>query len=134
METGDMFVAESGGRIIGFAAAITRGRIRFLAELYVRPEHRSKSIGRKLLEQLLPEEGSTVCTLSSDDARALALYVRSGMQPYWPYFYLRINAADLKDCQATEIEVAEAEPATLTSLTGTAASAAANDRRTIPTG
>ena len=110
LDTGRMLVAELDGRIVGFTALTTRPPVHFLAELYIRPQHQSKGVGRKLLEQVLPEEGSTVCTLSSDDERALALYVRSGMQPHWPFFYLRINAADLKGCRATDIEVVEAQP------------------------
>ena len=111
LKTGRMLVAELHGRIVGFTALITRRPVYFLAELYVRREHQSKSIGRKLLEQVLPQDGpATVCTLSSDDERALALYVRHSMQPHWPYFYLRAGAADLGSCPEPDIEVVEAQP------------------------
>ena len=110
METGDMFVAESGGRIIGFAAAITRGRIRFLAELYVRPEHRSEGLGRRLLERALPPHDNTVdATLSSDDPRAVGLYVRHGMQPNWPYFYLLGQRGGLRDVEECGTQIVRAE-------------------------
>ena len=106
-----MLAAELDGRIVGFAALITRRPVHFLAELYVRPEHQSKSIGRKLLEQvLLQDDPGAICTLTSDDKRALALYVRHGMEPHWPYFYLRADAADIGDCLAPDMEVVEAQP------------------------
>lgn len=109
LETGRMLVAEVKGRVVGFTALITRPPVHFLAEMFVRADMQSKGVGRKLLEQVLPQDGSTVCTLSSDDERALALYVRSGMQPQWPFFYLRANAADLTALSVPDIQVVEAE-------------------------
>jgi hypothetical protein len=106
-----MLVAEIDGRIAGFAALITRRPVHFLAELYVRPEQQSKGMGRKLLEAVLPHEHrATVCTLSSDDERALSLYIGHGMQPQWPFFYLRADASNLGGCPAPDIEIVEAEP------------------------
>jgi GNAT superfamily N-acetyltransferase len=111
LETGRMLVAEMDGRIAGFTALITRRPVHFLAELYVQPDQQSKGIGRKLLEAVLPDEDrATVCTLSSDDERALSLYIGHGMQPQWPFFYLRADASDLGGCPAPDIDVVEAQP------------------------
>jgi GNAT superfamily N-acetyltransferase len=111
MESGEMVVAEAGGRVAGFAAAITRGPVRFLSELYVRPDVQSGGIGKALLERVLPRGAAPVsATLSSDDERALSLYVRHGMQPQWPFFYLKAESAGLKSLSGSKIEIVEAEP------------------------
>ena len=116
IEAGEMYVAEAGGRIMGYAALVTRGEVAYLAELYVRDDVQSSGLGQTLLAHVLPCQGRTVrsggpspevrsngfsrevrshgfsrsvvCTLSSDDPRALALYIRAGMQPRWPHFLL----------------------------------------------
>jgi GNAT superfamily N-acetyltransferase len=111
LESGEMVVAEAGGRLVAFAAAITRGPVRFLSELYVRPDVQSSGIGKALLERVLPPGAAPVsATLSSDDERALSLYVRHGMQPQWPFFYLKADSAGMKNLANSKIEVVEAEP------------------------
>jgi GNAT superfamily N-acetyltransferase len=110
LESGEMAVAEVGGRVVGFAAAITRGPVRFLSELYVRPDVQSSGIGKALLERVLPPGAAHVsATLSSDDERALSLYVRHGMQPQWPFFYLKAESAGLKNLSDSSLEIVEAE-------------------------
>jgi hypothetical protein len=92
LETGKLLVAERNGIIVGFAGAVTRGRVSFLTDLFVDPLHQSGSLGRTLLQAALPDGDSLIhCTLSSSDPRALALYVRAGMVPAWPYFGLRLD-------------------------------------------
>jgi GNAT superfamily N-acetyltransferase len=87
IEHGRVEVAESDGTVVGFGAAIASPRWLHLADLFVRPELQSRGIGRRLLEAVMGEEWPRT-TFSSDDPRALPLYVRLGMRPLWPNLYL----------------------------------------------
>ncbi len=89
LATQELFVAERGGMVLGFAAVVTRGSVSFLADLFVDPDCQSGGVGGGLLRYVLPRDDRLCCTLSSDDPRALSLYVRSGLAPYWPCFQLR---------------------------------------------
>lgn len=110
LETGDMHVAEAGGRLVGFAAAVTRGQIWYLAELFVRARYQSAGVGQALLRAVLPTDGRIVCTLGSRDFRALALYARAGLRPLWPNLWLRARTADLCPTPDTGAEMVAADP------------------------
>jgi hypothetical protein len=103
-----MWVAETGGALIGYAALIERGGVGFIAELFVRPESQSARIGGGLLAKLLETSAPTLCTMSSGDPRAISLYIRAGLQPRWPHFQLMGSPEHLPhlgpDVEATEIE------------------------------
>ncbi len=105
LETGEMRVTERGGQVIGFAATLTRSGITYLAELFVAKACRSSGVGKRLLQAILPQDERTICTLSSRDPRALALYVRAGMRPYWPHAWLRASAERLGGLPTGEVEV-----------------------------
>lgn len=109
LETGEMRVAERDGRILGFASLITRGRVSYLAELFVRRSEQSAGVGKLLLRDILAADEGTRCTLSSTDPRALALYVRAGMQPRWPNVWLRADTARLDELPRGGVEVVEAQ-------------------------
>ena len=79
----ELVVAEHEGQVVGFAALLTRGRVCFLADLFVDPAHQSRGLGGHLLRQVLPRQGRPWCTLSSSDPRALSLYLRAGLRPSW---------------------------------------------------
>jgi hypothetical protein len=91
LQTGTLYVAEENGRILGFAGAITRGNISFLTDLFVLPSSQSGKLGKTLLQTVLPQDNLIHCTLSSSDPRALALYIRAGMRPWWPHFALQLD-------------------------------------------
>jgi GNAT superfamily N-acetyltransferase len=123
LETGKMYVAQAGSRILGYTALITRGAIAYLAELYVRDDERSCGIGQALLARALPHpacsNGSSRtfagCTLSSSDPRALALYIRAGMQPRWPHFLLyaassQVTGSSPGESLAAGVDVVPAQP------------------------
>ncbi len=77
--------------IVGFAGAIDVGGpdVRFLTDLFVRPDQQDHGAGGALLEAAL--EGTTGrMTFSSADPRALARYIRAGMRPWWPLLYLDV--------------------------------------------
>jgi GNAT superfamily N-acetyltransferase len=91
LSTGVLYVAEEQGKIMAYSGAITRGAMTFLTDLFVLPGNQSSNLGKTLLEYAMPAgDGQIHCTMSSTDPRALALYIRSGMQPQWPHFNLRL--------------------------------------------
>jgi GNAT superfamily N-acetyltransferase len=108
LDTRELVVAEHAGRVVGFAALITRGQVRFLADLFVDPVYQSAGLGNRLLRHVLPRDGSPCCTLSSSDPQALSLYIRAGLRPYWPCFQLRGGAAFVAESLPDEPEVVEA--------------------------
>jgi hypothetical protein len=74
-------------RVVAFGAVVVTGRAAHLADLFVRGDLHGRGIGGRLLEALL--DGTSIrTTFSSDDPRALPLYVRAGMVPRWPLLYL----------------------------------------------
>jgi GNAT superfamily N-acetyltransferase len=89
-------VATIDGEVVAFGAAVDTGRSVHLADLFVDPGRLGGGIGRPLLAAVL--EGSTArTTFASEDERALPLYVRAGMQPWWVSLYLQGRAADLPE-------------------------------------
>ncbi|TMK84264.1 MAG: GNAT family N-acetyltransferase [Actinobacteria bacterium] len=88
LERGELHVASVDGTVAAFSASAVRGRVRFLTELFVRPDLQERGLGRVLLDEAMPADGLTHATLSSRDPRAVALYARSGMTPRWPHFVL----------------------------------------------
>jgi len=82
LAVGQVVVDEAG---TGFAATVDVGGVTMLCDLFVRPEARSRGLGDQLLRGLF--DGPRM-TFSSQDPRALALYLRHGMTPRWPLLYL----------------------------------------------
>lgn len=81
-------VAIIDGEIVGFGAAIDAGRSIHLADLFVHPDRLGQGIGKLLLASVL--DGAVQrTTFASEDARALPLYVRAGMQPMWVSLYVQ---------------------------------------------
>ncbi|MEU6430160.1 GNAT family N-acetyltransferase [Microbispora sp. NPDC046973] len=85
---GEVLVGEVDGAIVGFGGTLRRGPVTHLGDLFVLPDHQSSRVGRTILSRLLPA-GTPTVTFASGDKRALALYVRSGMRPRCPLFYLQ---------------------------------------------
>jgi GNAT superfamily N-acetyltransferase len=109
LQTGMLYVAEEDGRILGFAGAITRGNISFLTDLFVLPSSQSGKLGKSLLQTVLPQDNLIHCTLSSSDPRALALYIRAGMRPWWPHFALQLVKSTNAWPLAPDMEIIEAD-------------------------
>ncbi len=110
LATGDLLLAERDGRIVGFAGLLTRGGVAFLTDLFVHPDVQSAGIGRALLERILPPDGRVLATSASTDPRAPALYIRAGMRPQWPLFWLLGDSASLGPLVAQGTELLEADP------------------------
>jgi GNAT superfamily N-acetyltransferase len=96
IEHGEVLVAVEGERVVGFGATIDTGRAVHLADLFVVPDRRDAGIGRQLAAGCYLERWPRT-TFSSDDPRALPLYVRLGMRPLWPNLYLGGDARRLPD-------------------------------------
>lgn len=84
---GTTAVAELDGALIGFGAAVFTGRATHLADLFVVPAHHDQGVGGRLLATVFGDRFPRT-TFSSDDPRALPLYVRAGMAPLWPSLYI----------------------------------------------
>ncbi len=87
-------VAEVAGEVVGFAGAVDVGPARFLTDLFVDPKSHERGAGRLLLDAAL-DGASARMTFSSADERALGIYIRSGMRPWWPLLYLVGDVASL---------------------------------------
>jgi ribosomal protein S18 acetylase RimI-like enzyme len=105
LTTGALLLAERDGATIGFAATITRDTITFLSDCFVRADVQSGGVGRRLLQQLHPGNDRTFCTVSSNDPRAQALYIRAGMRPRWPNFILDAETHRVGTMPAGNVEV-----------------------------
>lgn len=85
LSTGIFHVAEAEGRIHGFACAIVRDHLWFLAGLWVRPGWQRQHIGMTLLRRVWDAGkqagAATFFVWSSSDPPALAAYMRMGMLP-----------------------------------------------------
>ncbi len=109
LQTGTMYVAEQDEEVLAFAGAITRGNVTFLTDLFVKPTQQSQHLGKTLLHAVLPQSTLIRCTESSSDPRALALYIREGMRPQWPYFGLRLQKPTHATPSIHDVEIVEAD-------------------------
>ena len=109
LQTGTVYVAERDTTILAFAGAITRGEVTFLTDLFVLPDQQSTQLGKTLLPYVLPQSGLIHSTMSSTDARALALYIRAGMHPAWPHFFLRLEKPIRADFSTPGVEIVVAD-------------------------
>ena len=80
-------MADEGGAVVGFGAAVDAGRSVHLADLFVRPDRLGQGIGRPLLDAVFGDAERRT-TFASDDPRALPIYVRVGMRPLWASLYV----------------------------------------------
>lgn len=108
LATGNLVVAERDGEIIGFAGRVVRGDVAYLTDLFVREEQQSGRVGQALLAAALPHDTLIRCTLASVDFRAHALYVRDGMRPRWPNYWLHGVAGDLGELPTSDLTTIEA--------------------------
>jgi GNAT superfamily N-acetyltransferase len=78
---------------VAFASAHRRGRLWFLAMLFVHPDFQSHGVGRRLLEQVLPpepERASLALATATDSGQPIsnALYAEYGIVPRVPVWRL----------------------------------------------
>ncbi|MDX6511856.1 MAG: hypothetical protein QOE36_1360 [Gaiellaceae bacterium] len=83
------FVAEDGGRVVAFAAALVRGDAWFLSSLFVEPGHQRGGVGRALLEATWGGGYRLRLTMTdSIQPASNGLYARRGLVPATPVLAL----------------------------------------------
>jgi GNAT superfamily N-acetyltransferase len=111
LDRGRTVVAVRDGRSVGFGTTIRVGQLTHVSDLFVDPGQHGGGIGRALMAALrgqVPDDPWT--TFSSADQRALALYLRAGMRPWWPNLYMIANgpvaglAGDASLATAVEVD------------------------------
>lgn len=93
------WVAESGGRLVGYARSIRRDGMQELTELFIHPQAQSKGLGRELLQRAFGgvQGNGERCIIASADRRALVLYLKAGMAARFPiYTFYRAARADVR--------------------------------------
>ena len=107
-------VAEDGGHVVAFVAALTRGDTWFLASLFVLPEYQAAGLGRRLLDRVWGDGYARRLTLT-DAIQPVSngLYARRGLIPAAPILHLGGVAGDPGD---VHVEPATPEPAALAAL------------------
>jgi ribosomal protein S18 acetylase RimI-like enzyme len=93
LDRGTLLVAERGVVVVGFAGALVRDGVTFLADLFVDPAAQSTGVGRALLGELFRRHpGDARYTASSADRRARHLYRAFGMTARCEIDYLEAAA------------------------------------------
>jgi GNAT superfamily N-acetyltransferase len=108
-----------GFGVAGFCAVADTGIGWHLADLFVHHRVLGQGIGRPLLDATFGDRQPRT-TLSSDDPRALPLYVRAGMTARWVALYVRGDAEAVgraaADPRASALEVIDGDPPELVAL------------------
>lgn len=106
-----MLTATIADDVVGFGGSVPVGEagVRFLTDLFVDPTRQERGVGQAILAAAL--DGATASmTCSSSDPRALGLYIRAGMRPWWPLLYIGGDLGDrLVPDAAQTIEPADIE-------------------------
>jgi GNAT superfamily N-acetyltransferase len=84
---GEFLVAELDGTVVGYSGTRPIGDATMLCDLFIDPAHHGSGIGRRLLDHAL-DGRAEIFTFSSQNPRAMPLYVRYGLVPRWPLLYL----------------------------------------------
>ncbi len=89
---GAFWVARHEDQVVGFAAAVTRGRLWWLSELWVAPGFRGRGIGSALLRKVRRASrglrGRVLAGLTGLDGAGMVLGLRAGMWARYPVFTL----------------------------------------------
>ena len=107
-------VTEQDGAVIAFGATVDAGVAVHLADLFVLPDRLGEGIGRPLLAALF-DGAVRRTTFASADPRALPLYVRAGMTPWWACVYVEGTTASLPPTPGF-LATASTDPARLAAL------------------
>src|SRR4051794_38224197 len=84
-ERGTLLVARMGGQVVGYGATVDIAGASLLADLFVDPARHGAGVGGALLGALWPvgPRASARFTFASHDPRAMSLYLRAGLIPWW---------------------------------------------------
>lgn len=115
LQRGEIFVGDLDGRVVGFGGTIDTGRAVHLTDLFIDYELLGRGIGGRLLPALFRDRWPRT-TFASDDPRAMPLYIRAGMTPYWPTVYVTADerlipqaTSDYESQPATAVQLAAIE-------------------------
>ncbi len=77
-------------RIVAFASAVARERLWYLSMLFVLPDYQRSGLGRRLLDSVLPMDGTMARATATDSAQPIsnALYAMYGVAPRMPLLNL----------------------------------------------
>lgn len=110
VRTATLLLAERDGRIVGFGGRADRSGVAFLTDLFVDPALQSSAVGKSLLRELFQGASARRFTLASTDARAVALYTRTGMSPRWPNFDLVADSARVRLPKGQSVKLRPTDP------------------------
>jgi len=82
------WVAEQGGRIVGFSGSSTYQEMVYLGFLFVLPDQQATGIGRRLLELSMHDSSYRAVAIASYQPISAALYSWYGMTPRMPIYML----------------------------------------------
>ncbi len=107
------WVAEEGGRVVGYSAALARGEAWHLSSLFVAPARQGSGIGKRLLERAWGQGYRNRRTLT-DAIQPVSngLYASRGLIPVAPNLHLAGGAR----AENPGLEHAEPEPSVLAAL------------------
>lgn len=102
-------VADDAGTVVGFGTVVDAGIADHLSDLYVCQDRLGQGIGRALLAALFDDlRGRRErTTFASADPRALPVYVRAGLTPWWVSLYVAGDAGRLPRPPGLDVERAE---------------------------
>jgi ribosomal protein S18 acetylase RimI-like enzyme len=91
-----LWVAEEGGRILGFAWSWVCGDMWFLAQLFVSPDDQGRSVGNELLKRTLDHAeksgaSNRVLITFSFNTVSQGLYIRHGLLPRFPIYAVSVS-------------------------------------------
>ncbi len=83
LDRSTFWCAWAGGNIIGFAAALIRGKQWYLAFLFVHPRYQDKGVGRELMQRVWRNRPGMSHSLSTFafNMQAVGIYSKFGMAP-----------------------------------------------------
>jgi GNAT superfamily N-acetyltransferase len=104
-EYGHLAVASRYGDpgLIGFGGVLRRDGITHLGDLFVDDRHQSGGVGRALLDEVMDGAADRV-TFASADPRAVPLYIRYGMFPRCPMYYLSGSVTSKSTVDIVDVE------------------------------
>jgi len=108
IEHGTAAVAELDGVVIGFGATVFTGRTTHLSDLFVAAEQQGHGHGGRIVAAVMGDRRPRT-TFSSEDARAMPLYIRAGMAPLWPNLYVAGDPAALATPEGVVVDRAAIE-------------------------
>jgi GNAT superfamily N-acetyltransferase len=107
-------VTEQEGGLLAFGATVDAGIAVHLADLFVQSDRLGEGIGRPLLAALFAGS-SRRTTFASQDPRALPLYVRAGLTPWWICVYVE-GVTGVLPAPPASLDLEAAEPSRLAAL------------------